>query len=51
MISDVSFTALNNELNVKSLVDFIWYHYSHMSVGVVGYNFDCDPGPGLCRGN
>ena len=36
----VQFTAPNNKLNVKSSQGYIWYHYSHLSVGVVGYDFE-----------
>ena len=39
MAYHVIFTALNNELNVNNLSDYGWYHYSDMSVGVVGYYF------------
>ena len=35
MAYDVNFTAPKNKLNVKSLPDYIWYHYSSMSVSVV----------------
>ena len=40
MFYDINFTALNNQLNFKRLLGYIWYLYSYMSVGVVGYDFD-----------
>ena len=51
MVYDVSFTAESNKLIVESLLDYIYYHYSNMSVGVVGYDFDYDLGSRLCRGD
>ena len=42
MAYDVSFTSSNNELNIKSLQDYIFHHYPYLSVDVVGYDFDYD---------
>ena len=47
----VNFTTQINELNAKDLVDYIWHHYSDLSVGIAGYDFDYDFGPHLCRGD
>ena len=35
----VSFTAPSNKLNDKSLSDSIWYNYSYLPAGAVGYDF------------
>ena len=38
---------LNNQVNYKCCLGYIWYLYFNMSVGVVGCDFDYDPGPCL----
>ena len=48
MVHDINFTAPNNQLNFKSLLGYIWYLYSDMSDGVVGYDFVNDFGLFLC---
>ena len=48
MVYVVKVATLNNKLNVKGLLDHIWYHNLNMSVGVVGYDFDYDHGQWLC---
>ena len=50
MVFDVDFTAPNDELLVRSLLDISGkYHYSYMSVSVVGNDdFDFDLGPCAC---
>ena len=42
MVYDINSTASNNQLDFKSLSGCIWYPYSDVSVGVVGYDFDND---------
>ena len=51
IIYGVAFTLQNNEVDVKILLDHIRHHYSNMSVGVVGYGFDCNPGLRLSGAN
>ena len=38
MAYDISFTAPNNQLNLKSLLASVWHLYSVMSIGLVGYD-------------
>ena len=49
MAYDANITAPNNKLNVKSLLDYIWYHDSDMSVGSIGYDINYAHGPCLCE--
>ena len=51
MACDENFTAQNNKFNAKSLLDYIWYLYSPLSVGAVGYDLHYDPGLFLCGGD
>ena len=44
--ADVNFTVRSNNMNAKSLLDYICYHYSYLSVGIVEY--DLSYGHGLC---
>ena len=48
MAYDVNLTIPKKRLNFISLLDYICYHYSDMSVGVVGHDFDYDHGSCLC---
>ena len=48
---NINLPAPNNRLNFKSLLGCIWYLYSDMYFGVVGYGFDYDVGPCLCGGD
>ena len=59
---DVNFANQNIELNAKSSLDYIWYHYtfksvrlalSHLilSVGITGFDLDYVLGQFLCGGD
>ena len=37
---EINFSTPNNQRNFRSLVGYICYLYSNMSVGAVGYDFD-----------
>ena len=45
---DVNLMAPNNQLNFKSLLGYIWYIYSNLSVDVVGNDFYYDLRSCLC---
>ena len=48
MVHDINISTPNNQVKFKSLLGYTWYYYSDMSVVVVGYDFQYDPGPCLC---
>ena len=39
MNHDVHFTTLNNDLNVRSLLDYVWYHYQICQLALPGMIF------------
>ena len=45
---DINLTARGNQLNFRSLLDYVWYLYSNMSVDAVENDFEYDLGPWLC---
>ena len=51
MVYDISYIIPNNYMNFKTLLRYIWYPYSNMSVGAVGYDIDYGFGPCLCGGD
>ena len=42
--------ATSNKLNINSLLHYIWYPYSNLSVGADAYDFNYDSGLHLCVG-
>ena len=48
---DKQSTAPSNQISFRSLVGYIWYCYSDMSVGAVEYDFDYDSDLYLCDGD
>ena len=40
MARGANFSAPSNGLNFICLLGYVWHHYSDMSIGVVGNDFD-----------